>query len=91
MTVNVVLGASAAVVCAAYVCRLDMMQVWTARALPIALHLGGFGVALWVMAWSVMGRDPGAAGWAAVALSAAWIVATWPQWRYGMPQWARKK
>jgi hypothetical protein len=90
MTMDIVLGAAAALVSAAYVCRLDMMQVWTARMLPILLHLVGFGLSLWAMAWAMTGRDPGAAGWAAVGLAGAWIAVTWPQWRHGVPAWARR-
>ena len=87
---DIVLGASAALVAGAYVCRLDMMQVRTARAVAILPHLVGFGASLWAMAWALMGRDPGTAGWAAVGLAGAWIVVTWPQWRHGIPAWARK-
>jgi len=87
---NLMLGVIAALVAGAYVCRLDMMQVWTTRAAAILPHLAGFGAALWAMAWALMGRDPGLAGWAAVGLAGAWILATWPQWRHGLPAWARR-
>jgi len=87
---NLMLGVIAALVAGAYVCRLDMMQVWTTRAAAILPHLAGFGAALWAMAWALMGRDPGLAGWIAVGLAGAWILATWPQWRHGLPTWARR-
>jgi hypothetical protein len=84
------MGVVAAVVSAAYVCRLDMMQAWSARTLVILLHLAGYGASLWAMAWALMGHDPGAPGWIAVGLAGAWIIVTWPQWRHGVPAWARR-
>ena len=80
----------AALVAAAYVCRLDMMNFRSARVTAIAMHLGGFGVALWVAAWSAYGTPPGPPGWFGLALSAGWIAMTWPQWRSGMPAWAKR-
>ena len=84
------MAGAAALVAGAYVCRLDMMQARTARAVAILLHLAGLGVALWVMAWALAGRDPGPLGWAGVALAGTWIAATWDHWRHGMPDWARR-
>lgn len=89
--IDVTAAAVSALVAGAYVCRLDMMQIRTARAGVILLHLLGLGVALWVLAWAMDGRTPGVPGLVGLAASACWIVATWPHWRHGMPTWARRR
>ncbi len=88
--VDVVAAVLAAMVAAAYVCRLDMMHFRSARALAIVLHLVGLGVAMWVAAWSVAGSTPGLPDWAGLILATAWIAVTWPAWRHGIPAWARR-
>lgn len=87
---DLVMGSVAALVSAAYVCRLDLLHHRTANAVAILLHMAGYSVALATMVWALAGRDPGVAGWCGVALSGAWIAATWRTWRHGMPSWARR-
>lgn len=87
---DLAMGGAAALVAGAFVCRLDLLHVRTARAVAIVLHLAGLGIALWVMAWALAGRQPGALGWLVLGVAASWISGTWREWRHGVPAWARK-